>query len=38
MTPATPILAVSTPLFDLAEIALPAGTSIRISPRVHRTG
>jgi predicted alpha-1,2-mannosidase len=30
-TPGTPILTVNTPLFDRAEIALPAGKSIRIS-------
>jgi predicted alpha-1,2-mannosidase len=31
VTPGTPILTVTTPLFDRAEIALPAGKSIRIS-------
>ena len=31
ITPGTPILTVNTPLFDRAEIALPAGKSIRIS-------
>jgi predicted alpha-1,2-mannosidase len=31
VTPGTPILAVNTPLFDRAEVALPAGKSIRIS-------
>jgi predicted alpha-1,2-mannosidase len=31
ITPATRILTVNTPLFDHAEITLPAGTSIRIS-------